>query len=227
MKKVQGVIDSINFSSENFEELFIGDDFIIQPIKGVGVFEPKIWRSYFGKMTPKSVIDAKILHTSKELALALKRFSRNPNMQTIEFAGLYAYTQKSEFARELLLNTLPSLQSAFITRVDIAVDFKSCVPAWVKKFILRSRRAFVCKNTTYFKSKKEKKSNTQMDIKIYNKSKKEGLAQGIERLEFCFKGQYFSKMTMRDIDKITLKMQKSIKRMSGLDVSIESIKISL
>ena len=227
MKKVQGVIDSINFSDVSFEELFIGEDFKIQPIKGVGVFEPKIWRSYFGKMTPKNAVDAKIVHTIYGLTLPLKRYARNPHKQTLEFAGLHSYTEKSLFLSALLSSKHSSFERAYITRIDVAIDFMSKVPNAVIKLLLTTRIAFKCKNTTYYKSEKEKKTNAQMDIKVYDKSKKEGLNEEIKRLEFCFKGQYFNKMTMQDIDKVSVKMQKSIKKMSGLDVEIKQLKVTL
>ncbi|MFK5937796.1 MAG: hypothetical protein QM497_05290 [Sulfurimonas sp.] len=227
--KVKGVIDSLNFSSEHLENYFEDRNmYFIETVKGIGVFEPQVWTQTFKKSLQKHIVEAKILHTFNGLQLPIKRFSSSKLKQTIEFAGLHGYIEKSSFMCEILKNLWGQIQAEVITRIDIAIDFKKAIPKNVLKRVKTSRRTFPCKNTTYFKTQTEKSTNPYIDIKIYDKAKHANLKYELQRLEFCFKGGYFrKKYTIEMLDEIIPKLQKTIKRMSGLDVEIEAFKFSL
>jgi len=229
--KVIGKIDSMNFSGTHIDDMFNSDDYIIETVKGIGVLNSQRWIETFGKPLAKKVKgkwyspykEAKILHTSQGLMLAIKRFNASQTKQTVEFAGLSGYSEKSKLLKELLQSLLEQLETSFITRIDISIDFKDKVPNRVIKTLCKGRSPKTYKNTIYYKTKSEKSTNTKLDIKKYNKSLKDGLNYPLERLEFVFKGSYFNKVRLQDLDKIFLKMGKSIKRMSGIEVSIQSL----
>ena len=221
--KVKGKIDSLNFSSENIENIFSSNDYIIEVVKSISNFEPQRWSETFGKALTRNIIEAKILHTSQGLTLPIKRYAVSPKKQTLEFAGINGYSEKSKLLSELLKELLEQLESSYITRIDIAIDFKGKIPNKVIKTICKDREPFKYGNTTYYKSKKEKKSNARLNIKQYNKAKKSKLDYELERLEFVFQGNYFDKLNLKDLNKAFLKMEKTIKRFAGLKVDILSL----
>ena len=59
-----------------------------------------------------------------------------------------------------------------------------------------------------------------MNIKTYSKSNKEKLSEEINRLEFVFMQDYLKKIQIKDIEKSFKRMEKSIKKFSGLEVQI-------
>ena len=218
-------MDSLNFSSENLESLFKSKDtYMIETIKGVGVFQPKRWIEVFGKPLTRNIVEAKILHTHSGLTLAIKRYASSPHKQTLEFAGLEGYTDISELLRTLLKESWKNIQGEFITRIDIAIDFRGQIPLKVIKALLKAKRIpFQWMNTIYFKSKKEKKSNPKINILLYPKHKKVDLDYEVERLELSFRGGYFGKIQVKNIDEACEKMQKTIKRLAGLDIRIQAL----
>jgi len=223
--KVKGHIDSINFSSSDMEKYFTDESYHIETVKSVGVFEPKRWIQEFKKSLSSNIIEAKILHTSTGLTLPIKRFSAKPLKQTLEFAGLKGYNERSTFLLELLGKIWGKIQNEVVTRVDVAIDFKGKVPAEVIKQLNKCRTPFKYLNTTYSKTKSEKKTNPNVDIKVYNKALHANLDSEIERLEFCFKGGYFrGNFKIEELDEALQKMSKTIKRMAGLDVEISTLK---
>lgn len=222
--KCKGVIDSMNFGSFNLESLFNNDDYIIEDVKTIGVFNPKRWTETFGKPLARNIIEAKIIHTSTGLTIPLKRFASAKDIQVIEFAGLHGYNEKSKLLKSLLIELIPTLQQCTIKRVDICNDYPKMPSRIIKKLCLSNREPFKFKNTIYYKTAKEKKSNPTMDIKIYNKQLKEKLQLPMDRLEFAFKGAYFKGITLAELDKKFLsKMEKAILKFSGSDCKIISI----
>ncbi|ADG92281.1 hypothetical protein Arnit_0616 [Arcobacter nitrofigilis DSM 7299] len=221
----------MNFSSDNLEFILDSDDYIIETVKSIGIFNPGRWSETFGKPLAKKVngkwktpfTEAKILHTSKGLALAIKRFNVTPKKQTIEFAGLNGYSEKSRLLKELLSGLFSQLGNSFITRIDVAIDFRGRVPNKVIRQLCKNRQPKQYKNSIYYKTNKEKSTNQKLDIKKYNKSLKNDLDEQIERLEFVFKGGYFHKLQIIGLGNAYQKMEKSIKRLSGLNVKIEAI----
>lgn len=223
MKPKTGIIDSLNFSSSHLEDYFISDDYLIVPVKGIGIFEPNLWRSEFNKPLTRNVVEAKILYVNSGISLPIKTYAIRPSKQTLEFAGLQGYNDRSKLLGGLLSDLYEHIQNEQLTRIDVAIDFKK-VPSQVIKSLERNRIPFRWKNTTYNKTTKEKKTNNTLDIKIYNKALKENLDYPLERLEFSFKGQYLNKMKICEIEKTYLKMQKTIKRFSGLEVEINRLR---
>lgn len=201
--------------------MFTSEDYIIVVAKSVGIFEPKLWSDTFKKSLTKSIIDAKILHTSTGLTIALKRYNRSPTKQTLDIAGLQGYDDKSKLLNDFLEAHFLEFMECEVKRIDVCFDFVK-VPNRIIKKLCEKREPFKFYNTTYYKTPKELKTNSTLDIKRYDKQKEANLSKPLERLEFCFKGAYFPKgMKLKDLDKKFLsKMEKSIKRFSGIDAKI-------
>ena len=224
MRYKRANIDSLNLSDKHLEAIFIhSEDYSIQTIKNKSVFNPKVWSETFGKSLKRNIIEAKIVHTCLGLTLPLKTFAVSPLSQTLEFAGLHGYNVRSQ----LLVQTLRSLESQLqytrVMRIDIAIDFRGKIPHSIIKALSKTREPFKWKNTTYYKTAKEKKVNRVMDIKIYDKALHAKLDEPLYRLEFCFKAEYLKKLLLKDVESIYLKMEKSIKKATGLNVKIDSL----
>ena len=219
--KLKGVIDSLNFSSSRMESYFSDDEnYSKEIVKSIGIFKPKRWVQEFKKPLTRNIVEAKILHTSTGLILPIKRHSRSPQMQVIEFAGLQGYNEKSRLLSELLSDLMEQIQNEYIVRLDVAIDFKGKIPNRVIKKLCEDREPFRFWNTTYYKSKSEKKQNNRLNIKTYSKSNKEKLGEEINRLEFVFLRDYLKKLQVKDVENSFKKMEKTIKRFSGLEVQI-------
>ena len=108
-------------------------------------------------------------------------------------------------------------------RLDVAIDFKGRIPIKVIKQLTKNRVAFQYKNTTYYKTPKEKKTNRVMDIKIYDKSLYAKLDYPLYRLEFVFKSEYLNKIKLKDIQDIYPKIAKTIKKYTNLTVTINDV----
>lgn len=227
MKYKRAVIDSLNLSDCHFEAIFIhNEDYRIETVKSNLIFEPKIWSRAFGKSLTKNITEAKIIHTYRGVRLPLKTFANTPLRQTVEFAGFHGYNDRSE-QLVIIFNELQSqLKYTRIMRIDVAIDYPERIPSRIIKAICKTRKPYIPKrypDTTYYKTSKEKKTNQKMDIKIYNKAVKENLDYPLKRLEFVFKGNYFNKLLLKDLDLAIKKMEKSIKRATGLNVKIKGI----
>jgi len=217
-------IDSLNLSSEAMEAVFIHhQDYNIEAVKSRSVFEPKVWSVAFGKALTQNIIEAKIIHTYLGLTLPLKTFAVSPKSQTLEFAGLHGYNERSRLLVQHLQELESQLQYAKVTRLDVAIDFKHKMPRSIIKALCRIREPFQWKNTTYYKTAKEKKTNQKMDIKIYDKALHAKLDYPLHRLEFVFKSKYLNGVLLKDVETIYKKMEKSIKKATGLSVKIEPI----
>lgn len=214
-------IDSINLKNCTFENM-LNEDYVIEEVKTIGVFNPDRWKEEFGRKTTRNLIEAKIIHSFNGSVIPLKRHSINKHQQIIEFAGINGYTNKSKLLKDVLLELKEKLEDSHICRIDIAIDMQK-IPQNIIQELLEKRTPFKFGYTTYYKTEKEKKTNQQIDIKHYNKAVKDKLPYPMERLEFCFKGQYFNKIEFKDIETIFKKMQKGIKRFSGLEVEIQSL----
>ena len=224
MRYKRANIDSLNLSSQTMEAVFIyHQDFTIETVKSSSIFHPKRWAVTFGRALTRNIIEAKIIHTHLGLTLPLKVFANKSKSQTVEFAGLHGYNERSE----LLLQTLEALRErlldARVMRMDVAIDFNGKIPKGITKTLSKLRKPFPCDNTTYWKTPKEKKTNQKMDIKIYDKSHQAGLDHPLMRLEFVFKPGYLKELQLKDIETAYQKMEKSIKKATGLSVKIEPI----
>lgn len=213
----------MNLTSFGFENHFVDDNYIIEDVKTFNVFNPKRWSETFGKSLKQHIKEAKILHTASGLTLPLKRYSVSQKKEVLEVAGFYSYNEKSKLKREFIREFSQELKDSFINRIDICIDLEK-VPQKIFRNLNSKRKSFQYKNTIYWKTKSEKKSNSQMDIKLYNKALKEKLEYPLHRLEFCFKSPYFKNMKLYQLDKELLaKMEKSIYRFSGLKVKIQAL----
>ena len=224
MRVKRAVVDSLNLSSEQLEAMFIyNENYIIETVKSRGCFEPKRWSETFGKSLTKNIIEARIIHTYLGLTLPLKTFAATPLSQTVEFAGLHGYNKRSQLLVQTLQELKSQLEHTRVTRMDIAIDYEGNIPHGIIKVLSRTREPFRYGNTTYYKTAKEKKTNQKMDIKIYDKAHKAKLDYSLMRLEFVFKGSYFNKLLLKDIEILYKKMEKSIKKATGLSVKIDAI----
>ena len=217
-------MDSLNLSSETMETVLIyHQDYSIEPVKTKSVFKPKVWRATFGKKLSKNIIEAKIIHTYLGLTLPLKTFAVTPKSQTLEFAGLQGYNERSRLLVQHLQELESRLQYARVMRLDVAIDFKGKIPKSIIKVLSKHRKPFEYKNSIYYKTANEKKTNRVMDIKIYDKALHAGLDTPLYRLEFCFKPEYLKKVLLKDVESVYPKMEKTIKRITGLNVKINHI----
>jgi len=208
----------------HFVSMFLyNKNYSIESVKGKGIFKPKIWSTTFGKSLKRNIIEAKIIHTHLGLALPLKTFSITPKYQTLEFAGIQGYNERSELLNATLLDLRSQLDDTRVTRIDIAIDYEDKIPSCIIKALSRTRVPLRYRNTTYYKTAKEKKTNRVMDIKIYDKAHKENLDYPLMRLEFVFKSEYFGKLLLSDLPIAIKRMEKTIKRATGLNVKIASI----
>jgi hypothetical protein len=223
----RAVIDSLNITAQNIEGTIINrqDDYIIDIVKSKAIFEPHRWRQAFGVKLTRNITRACIIHTSTGLKIPLKTFSNGKGKQCIEFAGLHGYNERSDLLKECYGDLKSYLQDGTISRIDIAIDFEDEIPRAVIRKILSGRYPFPWKGSTYYKTAKEKRTNQKMDIKTYNKTKKEKLKGDhvLMRLEFCFKGAYLNGCKLSDLDTLFPKIKKSIKKFAGLNVKIEAI----
>ena len=90
-------IDSLNLSSETMESIFFyHQDYSIETVKSKSVFNPKVWLETFGKKLTENITEAKIIHTYLGLTLPLKTFAVTQKSQTLEFAGLHGYNERSK-----------------------------------------------------------------------------------------------------------------------------------
>jgi len=206
------------------ESIFIyHSDYTIESVKTKSVFSPKVWSETFGKALKRNIIEAKIIHTYLGLTLPLKTFSVTPKSQTVEFAGLHGYNERSQ----LLVQTLNELKSQLshtrVMRIDIAIDFKGQIPKRVITALAKHREPFRYGNTTYYKTAKEKKVNRVMDIKIYDKKHQAKLKGDLMRLEFCFKSGYLKTVQFKELETLYQKIEKSIKKATGLSVKINHV----
>jgi hypothetical protein len=194
-------------------------------VKSKNIFNPTRWREAFGAKLTRNINRACIIHTITGLEIPLKTFSSAKGRDCIEFAGFVSYTDRSDYLVACYDDLKSYLQNGTISRIDIAIDFKDKVPKAIIKKILVGREIFQWKNTTYYKTPKEKKTNQKLDIKTYDKYLKEKIKSDdiLMRLEFCFKGAYLKGYKLKDLDRLIPKLQKSIKRATNLTVEIERI----
>ena len=228
-KKVN--IDSINLSDEHFVSIFLKhDNYSIETAKSKTTFEPHLWKQTFNKSLTRNIVRACIVHTYLGLTLALKTFSVSQNVQVLEFAGLYSYTERSKLLKVHLKELWSQLQHTKLTRVDIALDWEK-IPYKVIKVLKANREPFEWLNSTYFKTEKEKKKNYYINVVAYDKAEKEKLSEPMERLEFSFGASFFKHKVngetrtyqLKDLSEVCEKMEKAIKKKIGVSVKINTL----
>jgi len=129
MRYKKAVCDSLNLAGGQMESIFIfQEDYTIEAVKTKSVFMPKAWSVAFGSALTRNIIEAKIIHTYLGLKIPLKTFAATPKSQTVEFAGLHGYNERSEHLMQHLQELKSQLLYARVTRIDIAIDFKGKIP---------------------------------------------------------------------------------------------------
>lgn len=104
MRVKKANIDSMNLSDEHMMSLINHHhNFKLETVKSPSVFNPKVWKTTFGKSLTRNIVRADIVHTNLGLTLALKIFSRSQKVQVIEFAGLHSYTESSQHLKVHLM----------------------------------------------------------------------------------------------------------------------------
>ena len=156
------------------------------------------------------------------MTLALKTFSRSQKVQVLEFAGLHGYSERSKLLNIHLQELWSRVQHTKLTRIDIALDWAK-IPSKALKALMKNREPFEWFNSTYYKTAKEKKKNYYINVVAYDKSKKENLAEPMERLEFSFSGAFLKDMYLKDLAKVYKKIEKAIKKKIGVTVKINPI----
>ncbi|MDR1460841.1 MAG: hypothetical protein LBI78_04280 [Campylobacteraceae bacterium] len=130
----------------------------------------------------------------------------------ITFKGLHQYNNLSEMiTKDCKVFMTMFYSAAKLSRLDIAID-SSRRPNLKTISANTKRKLSKYKNTTYFKTSNEKKTNQHLDIKHYHKKT---IHITTHRIEFCFKKRYLKGNT----DEIRERCQKIIQK--ALDCQIE------
>lgn len=214
--------DSINLTSQDFEQMLNAEGFVIEDVKTVSQFNPIRWRDEFGSKLTRNIKEAKIVHAENGATIPLKRFINAPKMQIIEFAGINGYKERSSLLRAIFDDLYELLEDCNISRIDISIDFDS-IPKKVISKLCETRIPFAFKNTTYFKTAKESKKNQVVDIKFYDKTKADKLNFVCYRLEFVFKARYLKNQKLNEINLVLKKIEKSILKFTNLKVKISPL----
>jgi hypothetical protein len=132
---------------------------------------------------------------------------------TITFKGLYQYNSLSETITKDYKTFMAMFhKNSKLSRIDLAADSSNKPKSLTTIADNTKRKAFKYKNTTYFKTSKEKKTNQHLDIKYYRKKTIHIITH---RIEFCFKKRYLNGNT----DEIKERCQKTIQK--ALDTQVE------
>lgn len=216
-------IDSLHISDKYLVSMFeYNEKFKLETVKSKRVFDPAMWFSTFGKSLTRNIVHADIVHTHLGLTLALKTFSRSQEVQVLEFAGLHGYSERSKLLNVHLQELWSRLLHTKLTRIDIALDWEK-IPNKIFKALMANREPFKWKNSTYFKTAKEKKKNYYINIVAYDKTIKDKFDYQMERLEFSFSGAFLKDMYLKDLPKVIKKIEKAIKKKIGVTVKINPL----
>ncbi len=218
-------VDSLNVNDLSLWSIIDNHpNYTLEVVKSQSIFNSLRWKQFTGKNLQRSIKEAEIIHNNRGVELPLKLFARSRS-PTLEFFGLAGYTDKSE-ERLLAFRELKQyIQHTKVTRLDICIDYP-IIPSKVLRELKCHRIETNYKsypNTTYYKSKLEGKTNSYFDIKIYNKQIQANLSSPTMRLEFCFKSAYTKGYTLKEIENLYRKCERTIKKITGITVKIESI----
>ncbi|MGJ0311330.1 hypothetical protein [Aliarcobacter cryaerophilus] len=192
---------------DKYKEEVIKDKFF-------GICEPKNWTK-FEKKIHDNILRASILHIYNGIELPIKIISQAREKNIVEFRGFESYTQKGDDLKEIFKELQNSLLNGLVHRLDICLDF-SYKPYKVLKELKKIRIPTVRYKTTYFKTESEKSKNNYFDIAYYHKK------QEVYRVEFRFKKSFLKNVTLKDIEKVFGRIEKTISKCTKLTVKIES-----
>ena len=230
-----GRIDSLNINSTTFSSLFIcNENYYVERLKTQRSHDVYRCKELFGKsflnktksgklVCPFREIDA--IHCYTGVVLPMKLHVKNKNSPTVEFAGLARRNKREDDLKSALLEIAPYAQDGIIKRIDIAIDVDIRIQSKVHKALARTRVAERYKNSIYYKTPNEGKRNPIVNIVIYDKGKKEGfnLDKKLIRMEFQFSSGFFPKITLRNIDKAIMKIEKRMKKDTGLNIKVQPL----
>lgn len=218
-------VDSLNVNDLSLWSIISNHpNYALETVKSRSVFNSLRWKQFTGKNLQQHIKEAEIVHNNRGVELPLKLFARSQS-PTLEFFGLAGYIDMSN-ERLLAFKELKQyIQHAKVTRLDICMDYPTIHSKVLRE--LKCHRVETnyksCLNTIYYKSKSEGKTNSYFDIKIYNKQIQANLSSPMMRLEFCFKSAYTKGYTLKEIEKLYSKCEKTIKKATGIAVKIESV----
>ena len=192
---------------DKYKEEVIKDKFF-------GIYELKNWKK-FEKKIYHNVLRASILHTYNGFELPIKIISQAREKNIVEFRGFESYNQKGNELKEVFKELQYSLLNGLVHRLDICLDF-SYKPYKVLKELKKIRTPTVRYKTTYFKTESEKSKNNYFDIAYYHKKKE------VHRIEFRFKKSFLKNVTLKDIEKVFGRIEKTISKCTKLTVKIEN-----
>lgn len=225
MREKRAFIDSLNLSTFSLDFRTSKSDYSVNYLEKNVKEDQEEFRKCFGTTIPGNVAGAAIVYPLTGGAIPVKTYVRKGHLShVIEFAGLHSYTPKSDEVIDAFHLLRDDLQDAIINRLDVAIDYKR-LPGKVKDHLIKTRQPFIYKNSQYMKTAKEGKKNNYISVVIYDKAKKEELHEERTRLEISFRGQYFKGETLKDLQALTSRMKKSIKKLTGIDVKIDYEKL--
>ncbi|WP_294956217.1 hypothetical protein [Sulfurovum sp.] len=230
-----GIIDSFNVSSQTLIAILSEHpDFNLQTVKSGQNANERLWFQEFGAPLYKQTktgrwapLEAYIAYNVRGVSLPLKVFKHPYGIsEVLEFAGLQRYDEIGK-ERKLVLQSLWSkIPNCNISRIDIAIDLVN--PQHIKQMEMglkhRGRIAVQHKNSTYYRTKKQKKKRGVVTILKYPKGEKEGWEDKsqIIRYEFQFRSEFFKGLKVKDYRTALKKMENRIKRDTGLSIKILS-----
>jgi len=175
-------------------------------------------------LSTNGLYKASILYATYGCSMPIKTYHRYKDREIIEFAGLRGYNCRSEALNSSLQHLWYDMQEFRVNRIDIALDFDYIPYKVLVRLEEKREKSFTFKNTTYYKTAKEKKKNNNFDIKYYDKSKKENLEKKLYRIEFAFKASYLQdKPNLSEIQELYSSLEKTLYRYTGLNVKIVDI----
>lgn len=210
-----GVVDSLCLSAPNLRDFF-DENYYIEDVKWINVFEPEVWRKTFGSPLNGYILYAGIIHSNLGLTIPIKR-QLNGSFEVVDFAGIHGFNDRSALLQLCIKDLLPLMGDCVVKRLDIAIDMDNIPSRLMKRIMKKGRYKKIVKNSIYFKTKSENKTNRYINIILYDKQKKDKYSPKKYRLELSYRGNSVG-MAMKDL--VYEKFEKSIKRLTGLDVKI-------
>lgn len=212
---MQGYTDSVAFEFDSSILAKLDLVGVVTVAKNGLIFNESLLNEFISKRAKKGIdkqlIDLKnlyqylaILETQTGLKYKIMQHKRAKKIN-ITFQGLKQYKEISQLMEYDLKSFLEHFKEDIqVIRLDVAIDNQK---AFNLDSIARNtnRNIFKFRETTYFKTSKEKKVNEHLNIKHYYKINVE-----LYRLEFVFKKRYFEgKNPLQTIERT---IQKAIKK---------------
>lgn len=211
-----GEVDSMNIAISHDEYNIIlenSDKYTEEVIKDIGVFAPKNWKKFEKQITP-NILRASILHCDNGIELPIKIISQARQTSIVEFRGFESYSQKGDDLKEIFKQLQVQLLNGLVQRVDICIDF-SYKPYGALRELKKIRTPKKVGLTTYYKTISEKKKNNYFDIAYYDK-------KIVHRIEFRFKKSFLKNTTLKNIEKVFGRIEKTISKCTKLSVKVKN-----